>query len=69
MSEHPILFSGPMVRAILEGRKTQTRRIVKFNPPYEHHSSWPYCGQIPGKCEWVWTDCEVKLFNGHIGKK
>jgi hypothetical protein len=52
MKERPIPFSGKMVRAILEGRKTQTRRVIKPQPTLNFHYHGWYM-----KDAYEWTTC------------
>lgn len=51
MKEIPILFSTPMVKAIIEGRKTMTRRAVK-TPRYKEAIGFRICSTLDGRYKW-----------------
>lgn len=56
MKERPILFQGAMVRALLDGSKTQTRRIVKPQPPANTHCVSTYHYPDPRDHFWAYVN-------------
>jgi hypothetical protein len=61
MKERPILFQADMVRAVLDGRKTQTRRIIKPQPVHPP--------TYAGNYRWVWDYGEKASPYGQPGDK
>ena len=72
--ERPILFSAPMVKALLEGRKTQTRRIVKGSEDVE---GWTELERLPPIYRGWWSNeddtahasMDLDCLYGNVGER
>ncbi|WPO20844.1 hypothetical protein SH579_07950 [Raoultella ornithinolytica] len=71
MKERGMIFNGEMVRAILDGRKTQTRRPIKWRQTRateiaerEDGSKWPWSEDAENVCDY-WHPCPF----GNVGDR
>ncbi|WLP22594.1 hypothetical protein Q8726_03885 [Raoultella ornithinolytica] len=71
MKERGMIFNGEMVRAILDGRKTQTRRPIKWRQTRateiaerEDGSKWPWSEDTENVCDY-WHPCPF----GNVGDR
>ena len=78
--ERPIIFSGPIVKAILAGTKTQTRKVVTPQPAHKyvagygigrsgHPSEWGPTGSTPTEDDWRQWAVKAKCPLGVVGDR
>ncbi|MGV3930501.1 hypothetical protein [Citrobacter braakii] len=72
MKEYGMIFNGEMVRAILDGRKTQTRRPIKWKQTRfteigerEDGSKWPWSEDAENVCDY-WHPCPFGVVGDRI---
>ncbi|EPC5538520.1 hypothetical protein LWX85_002195 [Salmonella enterica] len=72
MKERGMIFNGEMVRAILDGRKTQTRRIMKNQPAGDYPETPALIRNVGTGFQWHGLYGESSIFNcplGSIGER
>ena len=67
MKELGMIFNGEMVRAILDGRKTQTRRIMKNQPAGDYPDTPALIRSVDGGFQWYGHYGESSIFNCPFG--